>query len=73
MKIHGAAYQQTLQKRREWYALNREHIEEKQKQRYNEKHDSDIKKKRGRKARKNTTLDDENPSSSSLDTSELEQ
>ena len=44
MKTHGEAYQQMLVKRREWYALNSEQIKENHKQRYHERHDSDIKK-----------------------------
>lgn len=72
MKNHGAAYQNMLQKRREWYALNSEHIKEKQRRRYHEKHDSDAKKKPGRNAQASIIIDN-NPSSSSPDTSNLEQ
>ena len=71
-EAHGEAYQNTLHKRREWYALNSEQIKEKQRQRYHEKHDPDIKKKAGRKAKASINIDN-NPSSSSPDTSDLEQ
>ena len=74
MKNNSEVYQQMLQKRREWYALNSEQIKEKQRLRYHEKHDSDIKKKPGRKA-KAIIIVDNNPSSSSSspDTSDHEQ
>ena len=64
MKTHGEAYQQMLVKRREWYALNSEQIKENQKQRYHEKHDSDIKKKPGRKPKPRTSADEPNNSTS---------
>ena len=63
MKNNSEVYHQMLQKRREWYALNSEQIKEKQRRRYHEKHDSDIKKKPGRKPRANISVDN-NPSSS---------
>jgi len=71
MKNHGEAYQHMLEKRREWYALNSEKIKEKQRLRYHEKHDSDIKKKPGRKPKICSTNDDSarsNSRSSSADT-----
>lgn len=71
MKTHGEAYQKMLQKRREWYALNSEQIKERHRQRYHEKHDSDTKKKPGRKAKASIIVDN-NPSSSPPDTSDHE-
>ena len=71
MKNHDEAYQQMLAKRREWYALNKDKIKEQQRQRYHDKHDTDIKKKRGRKPKLSITGQDYG-NSTSPDTSDQE-
>ena len=71
MKNHDGAYQQMLAKRREWYASNKDKIKEKQRQRYHDKHDTDIKNKRGRKPKLSITGQDYG-NSTSPDTSDQE-